>query len=121
MRLQNQEKYTKKLSLTSLGCAKNLIDSEVMLGRLVDKGWVITQDPADADTIVINTCSFIESAMNESIDTILELAKYKQIGSCRRLKITGCLPQRFMERIYIRSSVLIDYLEVLLIYQILYG
>jgi len=60
-----------KLHLVSLGCAKNLIDSEVMLGRLVNAGWVITDDPAEAEIIIVNTCSFIEPAVNESIDTIL--------------------------------------------------
>jgi len=88
-----------KLHLVSLGCAKNLVDSEVMLGRLIKAGWHITQDPGNADTIVINTCSFIESAVNESIDTILELARYKRNGGCRRLIITGCLPERFREAI----------------------
>ncbi len=86
-----------KLYLASLGCAKNLVDSEVMLGRLIKAGWRITQDPQNADTIIVNTCSFIESAVNESIDTILELARFKSNGTCRRLIITGCLPERFRE------------------------
>jgi ribosomal protein S12 methylthiotransferase len=86
-----------KLYLASLGCAKNLVDSEIMLGRLIQAGWHITQDPQNADTIIVNTCSFIESAINESIDTILELAKYKTQGTCQRLIITGCLPERFRE------------------------
>jgi ribosomal protein S12 methylthiotransferase len=86
-----------KLYLASLGCAKNLVDSEVMLGQLINAGWRITQDPQDADTIIVNTCSFIESAVNESIDTILELARHKSNGTCRRLIITGCLPERFRE------------------------
>ena len=86
-----------KLYLASLGCAKNLVDSEVMLGRLIKAGWRITQDPQNADTIIVNTCSFIESAVNESIDTILELAQFKSNGTCRRLIITGCLPERFRE------------------------
>jgi len=86
-----------KLYLASLGCAKNLVDSEVMLGRLIKAGWRITQDPQNADTIIVNTCSFIESAVNESIDTILELARFKNNGTCRRLIITGCLPERYRE------------------------
>jgi ribosomal protein S12 methylthiotransferase len=86
-----------KFYLASLGCAKNLVDSEVMLGQLINAGWRITQDPQDADTIIVNTCSFIESAVNESIDTILELARHKSNGTCRRLIITGCLPERFRE------------------------
>jgi len=88
-----------KLHLVSLGCAKNLIDSEVMLGRLVDAGWVLTDDPAEAEIIIVNTCSFIEPAVNESIDTILELAKFKETGICRHLVVTGCLPERFREEI----------------------
>ncbi len=88
-----------RLYLVSLGCAKNLVDSEVMLGLLIKAGCRITQDPQNADTIIVNTCSFIESAVNESIDTILELAKYKSNGSCRRLIVTGCLPERFREAI----------------------
>lgn len=86
-----------KLYLASLGCAKNLVDSEVMLGRLIKAGWRVTQDPQTADTIIVNTCSFIESAVNESIDTILELARFKSNGTCRRLIITGCLPERYRE------------------------
>jgi ribosomal protein S12 methylthiotransferase len=84
-----------KLNLVSLGCARNLVDSEVMLGRLREKGWAITDDPSDAEVIIVNTCSFIEPAVNESIDTIIELAGYKQNGACKRLIVTGCLPQRF--------------------------
>jgi len=88
-----------KLHLVSLGCAKNLIDSEVMLGRLVNAGWILTDDPAEAEIIIVNTCSFIEPAVNESIDTILELAKFKKTGTCRRLVVTGCLPERFRKKI----------------------
>ncbi|OQY07875.1 MAG: ribosomal protein S12 methylthiotransferase RimO [Desulfobacteraceae bacterium 4572_123] len=88
-----------KLNLVSLGCARNLVDSEIMLGRLREKGWAITGDPADAEVIIVNTCSFIEPAVNESIDTIIELAEYKQNGACRRLIVTGCLPQRFGQEI----------------------
>jgi len=88
-----------KLNFVSLGCARNLVDSEIMLGRLREKGWAITDDPADAEVIIVNTCSFIEPAVNESIDTIFELAGYKQNGSCKRLIVTGCLPQRFGQEI----------------------
>jgi ribosomal protein S12 methylthiotransferase len=70
-----------------------------MVGKLSQVGWVVTQDPNDAETIIINTCSFIESAVNESIDTILELAKYKKNGSCNRLIVTGCLPERYREKV----------------------
>lgn len=88
-----------KLHLVSLGCAKNLVDSELMLGRLMKAGCTNTRDPGKADIIIINTCSFIESAINESIDTILALAKYKHDGLCRRLIVAGCLPERFREEI----------------------
>jgi ribosomal protein S12 methylthiotransferase len=88
-----------KLHLVSLGCAKNLVDSEMMMGRLMQSGWTGTQDPGKAEIIIINTCSFIESAANESIDTVLKLARYKQTGVCRRLIVTGCLPERFREDI----------------------
>jgi len=88
-----------KLHLVSLGCARNLVDSELMLGRLMNAGWTITGDPGEADTIVVNTCSFIESAANESIDTILQMAGFKQTGACRRLIVAGCLPERYREKI----------------------
>ncbi|NNL41606.1 MAG: 30S ribosomal protein S12 methylthiotransferase RimO [Desulfobacterales bacterium] len=88
-----------KLNLVSLGCARNLVDSEIMLGRLREKGWVITNDPAQAEVIIVNTCGFIEPAINESIDTIIELAGYKQSGALRRLIVTGCLFQRFGKEI----------------------
>lgn len=88
-----------KVHLVSLGCAKNLVDSEGMLGRLMQAGWIHTTDPQEADTIIVNTCSFIESAVNESIDTILELAKFKHSAACQRLIVTGCLPERYREDI----------------------
>jgi ribosomal protein S12 methylthiotransferase len=88
-----------KLHLASLGCAKNQVDSEIMMGRLSQAGWDHTPHPEKAEIIIVNTCSFIESAINESIDTILELAEYKQTGVCRRLIVAGCLPERFREKI----------------------
>lgn len=88
-----------KLHLVSLGCAKNQVDSEVMLGRLKQAGWVITDDPQEAHAIVVNTCSFIQSAAEESIETIVELAEYKKTGLCRRLVVAGCLPERYREQI----------------------
>lgn len=92
-------RHKKSVYLESLGCARNLVDSELMLGRLAGAGWNIVKEPAGAGVIIINTCSFIESAISESIDTILELAKYKQNGACRRIIVTGCLPERFREKI----------------------
>ena len=88
-----------KLYLESLGCARNQVDSEIMTGRLKKAGWTITQDPEEAETIVVNTCSFIEDAAQESIDVILELAEYKKEGNCKRLVVTGCLPERYREEI----------------------
>jgi len=84
-----------KVYLESLGCAKNRVDSELMLGKLASGRHMVTTDPADAELIVVNTCSFIESAVQESIDTILELARYKTEGVCRRLVVAGCLPERY--------------------------
>ncbi len=91
--------FLMKLHLATLGCAKNLIDSEIMLGRLAKAGWTLTDNPAEAEIIIVNTCSFIEPAVNESIDTILELANFKETGACRKLIVTGCLPERFREEI----------------------
>lgn len=88
-----------KLHLVSLGCAKNLVDSEIMLSRLINVGWTFANKPEQADVIIVNTCSFIESAINESIDTIIELSHFKQIGTCQRLIVTGCLPERFGNQI----------------------
>lgn len=85
--------------LASLGCARNQIDSEVMLARLQRSGASVVDDPAQAAAIVVNTCSFIEAAADESIDTILQLARFKQTGACRRLIVTGCLPERYREAI----------------------
>ena len=85
--------------LESLGCARNLVDSEIMLGHLAKADWTIIQSPEDADLIVINTCSFIESAIDESIETILELAEFKKSGRCKHIVVAGCLPERFREDI----------------------
>ncbi len=83
-----------KVGLVSLGCPKNLVDSEVMLGTLRGRGFDLTDDPSEADIIVVNTCAFIEPARRESIDTILEMAAYKTTGRCRRLVVAGCMVQR---------------------------
>lgn len=81
--------------LTSLGCPKNRVDSEVILGALANSGYEPVHDPVEARVIVVNTCSFIERATQESIDTILDLARAKQRGQCDLLVVTGCLPQRY--------------------------
>lgn len=83
----------------SLGCDKNLVDSEVMLGLLRDKGYSLTNEEAEADIIVINTCCFIHDAKEESIQTILEMAEYKQVGRLQVLLVTGCLAQRYQSEI----------------------
>ncbi len=87
------------IGVISLGCAKNLVDTERMLGLLVAAGHTIVTDPARADTLIINTCGFIESAKQESIDTILEMAAFKQTGVCRKLVVTGCLSERYREEL----------------------
>ncbi len=94
-----KEQKENRLYLESLGCARNLVDSENMLGHLLKSGYLITKDPKQADVIIVNTCGFIEPAINESIDTILALAEYKKKGICRKLIITGCLPERFRHEI----------------------
>lgn len=88
-----------KLLLISLGCDKNLVDSEVMLSLLRKAGFTFTDDETEAEVIVINTCSFINDAREESIQTILEMAEYRKEGSCRALIVTGCLAQRYREEI----------------------
>ena len=86
----------KKIGMISLGCAKNRVDSENMLGMLAARGFEIVGDPAEADVLFVNTCGFIESAKEESIDAILEMAQYKKLGD-KKLFVTGCLAQRYPE------------------------
>lgn len=88
-----------KLGMVSLGCPKNLVDSEVMLGLIREKNFTVTNDPAEADIIIVNTCGFIESAKEESINTILQMSEYKTQGSCRYLIVTGCLSQRYADEL----------------------
>ena len=89
----------KKVSFVSLGCPKNLVDSEVMLGILARHHYEITADDRDAEVIIINTCGFIEDAKRESIDKIIELASLKETGNCKLLVVAGCLPQRYQEEL----------------------
>ncbi len=84
-----------KAGFISLGCAKNLVDTEVMLGILAANNIELTPDPAEADVLIVNTCSFIKSAKEESITTVLNMAEYKSEGKCRSLIIAGCLGQRY--------------------------
>lgn len=88
-----------KILFISLGCDKNLVDSEMMLGLLAERGYGFTDDEAEADIVVINTCCFINDAKQESIDTILEIAELKKTGAIKILAVTGCLAQRYKEEI----------------------
>ena len=88
-----------KIGFVSLGCPKNLVDTEVMMGQLVSQGHELTADPGGADVIVVNTCSFIDPAKQESVDTILEMAEFKKTGRAQRLVVAGCLVERYREEI----------------------
>ena len=88
-----------KIGMISLGCPKNLVDSEVMLGLAQEQGHQLTRDAADADVLIVNTCAFIDKAKQESIDTILEMAEHKKTGACKRLVVTGCLAERYREEL----------------------
>ncbi|HKP84954.1 MAG TPA: 30S ribosomal protein S12 methylthiotransferase RimO [Blastocatellia bacterium] len=89
----------KKVGMVSLGCPKNLVDSEVMMGLLARQGYELTTDSESADVIVVNTCGFIDSARRESVDTILEMAQLKQTGNLKRLVVAGCLVERYHEEL----------------------
>lgn len=88
-----------KILFISLGCDKNLVDSEEMLGLLNSRGYTFTDDETEADVIIINTCCFINDAKEESVQTILEMAEYKKTGKCRALIVTGCMAQRYKQEI----------------------
>lgn len=89
----------RKILFISLGCDKNLVDSEVMLGLLHKAGFALTDDEREADVIVVNSCCFIGDAKEESINTILDMARYKEIGVCKALVVTGCLAERYKEEV----------------------
>src|SRR6058998_3192567 len=84
-----------KVHLTTLGCPKNQVDSELMLGALTEAGFPLADRPEDAECLIVNTCAFIDRAREESVATILELARLKERGRCRSLIVTGCLTQRY--------------------------
>lgn len=84
-----------RIGFISLGCSKNLVDTEMMIGYYREKGYEVVSSPQDAEIIVINTCGFIETAKQEAIDTILEMAEYKKNGKCKKLIVTGCLVERY--------------------------
>src|SRR5262249_34225471 len=87
--------FDMKVHFVSLGCPKNRVDTEVMLGDTLAEGHEIVDSPADAETIVVNTCGFIGEAKEESVDAILDMARYKAEGACQKLIVTGCLTQRY--------------------------
>ena len=88
-----------KIGFVSLGCPKNLVDGEVMLGLAEDAGHEITPDAASADVLVVNTCAFIDRAKQESVDAILDMARHKRDGRCTRLVVTGCLAERYRDEL----------------------
>ncbi len=88
-----------KIGFVSLGCPKNLVDSEVMMGQLAAHGHQLTASPEEAEVIVVNTCSFINPAKQESVDTIIEMGRYKELGQAKRLVVAGCLVERFRDEI----------------------
>src|SRR5215813_13939151 len=94
-----KEKAPLKVGFVSLGCPKNLVDSEVMMGLLQTGGAQITSRAEDADVIVVNTCSFIDTAKQESVNTILEMAQHKISGKARKLVVAGCLVERYRNEI----------------------
>ena len=85
----------KKVHFVSLGCPKNLVDSEIMLGHLMKEGYEVVEDPEQAGTVVVNTCGFIDDAKQESVSKIIESAKMKEEGGLQKLVVAGCLTQRY--------------------------
>ena len=94
-----QNGSTKKVGMLSLGCPKNLVDSEVMMGLLAREGYELTTDRNSADILVVNTCGFIDSARQESVETIIEMAQLKQTGNLKRLVVAGCLVERYQDEL----------------------
>src|SRR5262245_48956276 len=88
-----------KIGMVSLGCPKNLVDSEVMLGLAQQAGHELTRDPAGAEVLVVNTCAFIDKAKQESVDAILEMAEFKKNGACKMLVVAGCLAERYRDEL----------------------
>lgn len=99
MENQNPHSSQKKVHIVSLGCPKNLVDSEIMLGHLKNDGYAVTDKPEEANTIVVNTCSFIEDSRQESVQTILEMAGHKQKDGAKKIVVAGCLPQRYKDEL----------------------
>ena len=99
IKIKETTSFMMNILFVSLGCDKNLVDSEVMLGLLSNKGYAFTDDETEADVIVVNTCCFIGDAKEESVNTILEMAEYRKAGKCKALIVTGCLAQRYKQEI----------------------
>src|SRR5712675_984467 len=100
MKKNNSNEHPVRVGLISLGCAKNLVDAEIMLGSLMKDGIEITNDAAQADVVIVNTCSFIDSAQEESVDAILESAELREAKNRGQgLIVAGCLPQRFRDEL----------------------
>jgi len=97
--MTSKDSEVKQVGMLSLGCAKNLVDSEVMLGRLKRDGYALTPDAEEADVIIVNTCGFIDAAKEESIDAILEMAERKKQGRLQKLIVAGCLSQRYHQEL----------------------
>src|SRR5215813_1956687 len=88
-----------KFCIVSLGCARNLVDSEVMAGLLQRNHYEVVDEPADAEIVMVNTCGFIEAAKEESIDTIVEMGRLKETGRLKKLIVAGCLSQRYPDEL----------------------
>src|SRR6185295_9261813 len=97
--MAGQGERARTVGMVSLGCPKNLVDGEVMLGQLRARGYALVPEARDADVIVVNTCAFIDRAKQESVDSILEMAREKELGRAQRLVVTGCLSQRYDEEL----------------------
>ncbi len=100
MKLDNstlQKSNAKKVHFISLGCPKNLVDSEIMAGTLMKDGFEVVSDPEGADTVVVNTCGFIEDSKKESIQRILDMSALKESGQIKKLVVAGCLTQRYKD------------------------
>ena len=87
----------KRVHFISLGCPKNLVDTEIMLGSLIKEGYTVVSDADQADTVVVNTCGFVEDAKQESIEKILEMSELKEAGKLKKLVVAGCLTQRYKD------------------------
>src|SRR5688500_16299888 len=98
----HETSHEKTVGLISLGCSKNLVDSEVMLGLLQGAGYRITADADEADALIVNTCGFLGAAVEESLETLSEMAAHKREGKCKVVVATGCLPQRDAQLIKMR-------------------